>query len=109
MDSPLSKAKKISVPYEQIVNLYHKCLPSLPTVIKLTVKRKTQIRQRFNEDMNALNNWKNYFEYVAESDFLMGRTQPTDGRPVFVADLEWITQAGHFTKITEGKYHLRRT
>ena len=107
--SSLSSAKRTPVPYEKIVDLYHKCLPSLPAVVKITAKRKTQIRQRFSEDLNALNNWKNYFEYIAESDFLMGRTQPTNSRPVFIADLEWITHAGHFTKITEGKYHLRET
>ncbi len=103
---PFTK-KKEPVPYKKIIELYHECLPELPAVMKLTQKRKTQIRQRFNEDLDGLINWKNYFDYVGQSDFLMGRVQPSNGRAAFVADLEWITHSGHFVKITEGKYHLR--
>ena len=103
------KKKNVPVPYKEIVELYHQCLPELPAVVKLTSKRKTQIRQRFNEDLNALNNWKNYFDYVRDSDFLMGRVPSTGERAAFLADFEWITHSGHFTKITEGKYHLRGT
>ena len=99
-------SKKKPVPYKKIIELYHKRLPELSIVLKVTAKRKTQIRQRFNEDMDALENCKNYFDYVGESDFLMGRIQSNSGREPFKADLEWLTHSGNFTKISEGKYHV---
>lgn len=100
------KIKNKAVPYMKIIDLYHQCLPELPTVMKLTVKRKTQIRQRFNEDLTDLGKWENFFNFVKQSDFLMGRAQPTVGRSIFRADIEWLTNAGNFTKIAEEKYHV---
>lgn len=101
-----SKPKNNFVPYTQIVNLYHEILSALPRVAKLTTKRKTQIRQRWNEDMPKLENWRNYFIHVSNSDFLMGRKDPTPGHPKFRADIEWLTNQTNFTKIAEDKYHV---
>jgi len=102
-----SISKKIdAVPYKKIVELYHCCLPGLPAVAKLTPKRRAQIRQRFNEDMNDLDKWKNFFDFVDTSDFLMGRVQPQEGRSPFRADIEWLTNSTNFTKIAEEKYHV---
>ena len=98
--------KKEAVPYMKIVDLYHQCLPELPTVVKLTAKRKAQIRQRFNEDLTDIEQWENFFNFVKQSDFLMGRIQPTVGRSLFRADIEWLTNASNFTKIAEDKYHV---
>lgn len=94
------------IPYQKIIDLYHKTLPDLPRVAKLTPKRKGQIRQRYIEDMKALDNWENFFDHVKQSDFLMGRVQPINGRTVFRADIEWLTNQSNFTKIAEGKYHV---
>lgn len=102
--SPSSKADP--VPYQKIIDLYHKTLPELPTIAKLTPKRKGQIRQRYTEDMKELTNWENFFDYVSQSDFLMGRVQPTNGRAPFRADIEWLTNQTNFTKIAEDKYHV---
>ncbi|MBZ4283785.1 hypothetical protein LAJ55_13325, partial [Streptococcus pneumoniae] len=63
------------------------------------------IKQRWREDMPTLAQWENFFHYVNGSDFLMGRSEPTNGRPAFRADLEWITKSSNFTKILEGKYN----
>lgn len=95
------------VPYKKIIDLYHKALPDLPAVAKLTPKRKGQIRQRYREDLPKLDQWENFFDYVAQSDFLMGRVQPTNDRKPFRADIEWLTNSTNFTKIAEEKYHVR--
>ena len=93
-------------PYEQIVELYHQKLPTLPRVVRLTVARKTQIKARWNEDNQDLEGWGRFFEYISESDFLMGRSRPrSDAAVAFMADLEWITKAANWIKIVEGKYH----
>ena len=102
--SPSPKADPI--PYQKIIDLYHKTLPELPTIAKLTPKRKGQIRQRYTEDMKELTNWENFFDYVSQSDFLMGRVQSTNGRAPFRADIEWLTNQTNFTKIAEEKYHV---
>ena len=99
------KVKSDSVPYKKIIELYHQHLPALPAVIKLTQKRKAQIRQRFKEDLDNLKKWENYFIFVGQSDFLMGRVDPTNGRHLFRADIDWLVSTAHFTNIAEGKYH----
>ena len=93
------------IPFQKIINLYHEMLPQLPKVEKLTTTRKGYIRQRFIEDLPDLKNWENYFDYVKQSDFLMGRTQPTNGRPPFRASLEWLTKPANYAKVAEENYH----
>lgn len=94
-------------PIQEIVDLYHEVLPELPKTQVLTEKRKTQIRQRWRDfpSMRALDRWRAFFEFVRESDFLMGRVDPMPGRKVFVADLEFLTTASKFVKVIEKKYH----
>ena len=93
------------VPFKKIVEIYHKILPTLRKTEKLTEKRKGNIRQRWAEDLPALNNWENYFDYVSQSDFLMGRVESNSDRPPFRADLEWLINPSNFVKILEEKYH----
>lgn len=104
--TPMSlSAKADPVPIREIVDLYHQRLPQLPKCQKLTKTREGYIKQRWREDMPAMQNWENFFDYVANSEFLTGRAQPRNGDRPFIADLEWITRAGNFAKILEGKYH----
>lgn len=97
--------KNNGVPFLDIVTLYHETLPELPTCAKLTNARKGQIRQRWQEDLPDLEAWGRYFGIVKKSDFLMGRTSGTQGKPPFRADLEWLTNASNIVKVIEGKYH----
>ena len=53
-------------------------------------------------DGNKFNNlkfWRKYFEYIRESDWLMGR------RSNWSATLEWVITESNFNKIIEGTYH----
>ena len=93
------------VPYQRIIDLYHKMLPDLPRCSKLTAKRKAQIRQRWSEDLKEVSHWENYFDYISQSDFLMGRVAPADGRKLFRADIEWLTNQSNYAKVAEEKYH----
>lgn len=95
----------VRVPFSEIVNLYHEKLPELSRVQKLTNTRKGNIRQRWLQDLKTLDAWANYFDYIRDSDFLMGRVAGRDGKPPFRADLEWLTKDGNFTKVAEDKYH----
>ena len=103
--STLNKPVINKVPFKKIIDLYHKILPTLPKIEKLTKTREGFIRQRWIEDLPDLNHWENYFDYIGQSDFLMGRVEPFNGKRVFRADLEWVTKPSNFAKISEEKYH----
>tara|TARA_R110000803_G_C11951989_1_gene317783 strand:- start:516 stop:1280 length:765 start_codon:yes stop_codon:yes gene_type:complete len=100
-----SPPKSDPVRISKIIELYHEKLPSLPSVRKVTKARESVIKQRCREDLKTIEQWGNFFDYVSQSDFLMGRVQPLQGRTVFVASLEWICKASNYTKILEENYH----
>ncbi len=93
-------------PHQQIVGLYHEHLPSAIRVREWTPARAQALRARWREKPQRQNLewWKRFFGYIAESDFLMGRTH-SNGRKPFEIDLEWICQSKNFVKIIEGKFH----
>lgn len=109
-------AKKPDCPYKKIVELYHQILPDLPEVRVLNPKRRSQIKARWQSTVGVngqrecwnLEFWEKYFNYVRTCPFLMGQSQPSPGRPVFFADLEWLTNATNFAKVIEGKYDPER-
>lgn len=95
----------VRVPVKKIVALYESKLPMCPRIEKLTDARKGYIRQRWIEDLPTLEAWENYFEDVSKSRFLSGLAPGRDGKPPFVADLEWLCRPSNFAKVAEGKYH----
>lgn len=101
----ITPQQRNGVPFNKIIELYHEVLPELPSVEKLTEQRKGFIRQRWQEDLKELEHWRNYFDFVRRSDFLMGRSPPREGKKPFRADLEWLTRPGNYAKIAEEKYH----
>jgi len=52
-----------------------------------------------------LTNWENYFDYVSQSNFLMGKVPPINGGRSFRATLEWLTKQANYVKVLEGNYH----
>ena len=100
-DQQLSLAKP-DCPHQEIIALYHEVLPQCPQIRDWTPARAVQLRARWNEDpkRQSLTYWRQFFEYVASCDFLVGRA----GKNPFFADLEWMTKSGNFTKIREAKY-----
>lgn len=95
------------IPYGKIVDLYHEKLPMLPRCVKLSAARSGQIRARWNDGLDCLEEWEAFFKKVAASPFLTGRVQSHDGRPPFRADLVWLTKEANFLKVLEGKYHAK--
>lgn len=94
------------IPFQEILDSYHEILPTLPRVAKLTETRKGYIKRLWLEDeLPAIKNWNNFFEYVGRSDFLMGKSMPGGDRRPFKASLEWITKPANYIKILEGNYH----
>jgi len=89
-----------SVPYDEIVEIYHnKCL-DLPKVVKLTDARKKYLNARWKE-YPSLDFWNQFFETVAKSNFLNGKVNE------FKANFEWLIRPNNFVKVLEGNYNGR--
>jgi len=115
-ESESETPKKNPCPYQKIIEIYHQALPQLSEVKVLNTKRKSQIKarwlQRIGKDgqrrCDDLEFWEKYFTYVSSCPFLIGQGTPSRDRPVFFADLEWLTNASNFAKVIEGKYAPER-
>jgi len=103
---PDQRPGKPDCPHQQIIALYHDILPMCPPIRDWTPARAQALRARWNEnkDRQNLDYWRRFFTFVADSDFLTGRTSSA-GRKPFRASLEWMCKAENFTKIREERYH----
>lgn len=89
------------IPYQLIVDAYHEILPELSGVKLLNDTRKKAIKARWNskvENINTLDFWNRYFNYVRTSDFLMGTK--TD----FSASFDFLIKESSMLKTIEGNY-----
>ena len=101
----LSPAKLPTCPANEIVNLYHAVLPSLPSVRLMNDKRKKSISKfwqfvltskKSDGTARATNSdeataWiKAYFERANENDFLMGRGQRSDAHSNWECDIDFL-------------------
>lgn len=93
-------------PHQEIIDLYHRTLPTGRQVRLWTPAREAKLRARWREDekRQSIEWWGKLFSYIAGSDFLTGKTH-TPGRTPFELDLEWIITPANLVKIIEGKYH----
>lgn len=106
-DKPLVSSKAADpCPHQAIIDLYHQTLPEGRQVRIWNDTRKAKLRARWKEDpkRQSLEWWGKFFGYIAESNFLTGKTASA-GRAPFELDLEWIVSPANFVKIVEGKYH----
>jgi hypothetical protein len=106
-------------PVQQIVSLYHACMPENPKVKVLDDARKKAIRARWKqaaqlEDVgpfgysngkDGLDAWKAFFEVCADSDFLTGKARAQPGKPPFVANIDFLMSPSGFKNTVENKYH----
>lgn len=106
-------------PYEDLVNLYHECMPSNPRCKVLNKTRMAALKARWDEAANldclpfgyktvteGLAAWRKFFEVCNESAFLTGKVKPKeDGKPPFLADIDFLFSPSGFAKCLENKYH----
>ena len=88
-------------PQKKIIEIYHEILPELAQVRNWPDHLQKILRVRWKEDpeRQSLAWWRNFFQYVKESPFLMGK------KTSFQADLEWLVRPQNFAKIANGRYH----
>ncbi|HGK6852305.1 TPA: helix-turn-helix domain-containing protein [Pseudomonas aeruginosa] len=101
-----AKSKKTACPVKAIVDLFNEVLPELPTVVLINKDRKSKVQARWNDSEvhQDLGFWRDYFETVRASDFLMGRVSGRDGK-VFRCCFDWLIAPSNFVKVVEGNYH----
>lgn len=119
--SERSKSKPESIPacpVGEIVNAYHDLMPLNPKVRVLDDARKKSIRARWREaammtikpfgyktSEQGIAAWKRFFAVCADSLFLTGRAKASEGKPPFVADIDFLLSPSGFKKCLENKYH----
>jgi len=99
--------RKRPCPVQAIVDLFNEMLPELPAVVLINKGRKASVKARWDESEvhQDLGFWREFFESVHNSDFLMGRTQGRNGGKPFRASFDWLIAASNFVKVVEGNYH----
>jgi hypothetical protein len=104
---PKAVGNQLTCPHEKIVDLYHEILPMCPKILVWNKARRSYLKQRWMENTKhqTLEWWETYFNHVKQSQFLTGNVLGRDGKPPFVADLEWLVRPNNFVKVIEGKYH----
>lgn len=94
-------------PTSEIIDLYHRLLPTLPQVKKRTRARAAHIRARWREDLPTLEDWESFFRKVASSPFLTGKVPGSNDRPPFLASLDWLCKPGNYARVIEGEFHRK--
>jgi uncharacterized protein YdaU (DUF1376 family) len=104
----LGKPKSVpSAPIQEIVELYNRILPMLPSASVVNESRKRAIAARWREVVTTdkmdrqqgLEFFEWYFKMVKDSNFLTGKSKD------WKADLDFLFNASKFPRIIEGTYH----
>jgi hypothetical protein len=96
-----SENKEEIFDFEKVSELFNKKLKTLPSVKKLSEKRKSAIQARIKEYKpdDPLIFFSSVFDNVFNSNFLMG-----DNEKGWTADFDWIFNPNNFLKIIENNY-----
>ena len=97
-------------PHQEIIDLFHRTIPSARRVREWTPARSQALRARWREKPSRQNLgwWERFFRYVSGSDFLMGRTS-SPGRKPFDLSLDWLVKSENMAKVIEGAYDNDKT
>ena len=96
------KSRQRDCRHEEIIQIYHDELPTLPNIIEWdnTARKWLKARWRSAPERQDLDFWKEYFQYVSGSPFLLG-----DNDRGWTADLRWLVKSQNFAKVINGNYH----
>lgn len=92
-------------PHGEIIQVFGEELPMARQPRGWNDARKALLRARWFEDekRQTVEWWREFFRYIAKSDFLCGRNN-TPGRAPFVLSLDWLCNSTNFLKVLEGSY-----
>jgi len=101
-----TRPEKSNFPAQKIMNLFNEICTSLPEIKSIEGARLKTMQSRWKQQPN-LDWWNRFFVTVQASDFLAGRTPPTEGHENWRCDFDFIMKPRYFTKIIEGGYQNR--
>lgn len=104
---PVRNLHKIEpCPHQAIVDLYHEILPELPSIALINSGRQRHLQGRWREHAahRDLGFWREYFQTVKASPFLMGKVPGRNGGKPFRASFDWLICPSNFAKVVEGNY-----
>ena len=101
LDNGMSKGKHLTIPYQQIIDLFHEKCPSLPKVLKLTDKRKKLIKARYKD--YEIDDFIKVFEAAERSPFLKGENNSSN-HSSWIATFDFLMAEDKFVKCLEGGY-----
>jgi hypothetical protein len=111
-----SAAKLPTCPVEKIIESYQAILPELPGVRVIDKDREKLLKDRWEwvltstkpdgtrraENEEQAEEWfKSYFEMTRESDFLMGRTPRTNGHQNWQCDIDYLMTTKGLKQVIE--------
>jgi len=99
----LDAGGEVRCPHDKIIQLYHHYLPTCPKVRVWNEPNRKALKARWREDKErqSLQWWKEFFEYVAQSDFLTGKAKE------WTCTLGWLVKPTNFGKVLNGQYENR--
>tara|TARA_R110002096_G_scaffold428570_1_gene640468 strand:- start:28 stop:726 length:699 start_codon:yes stop_codon:yes gene_type:complete len=101
------RSKKNNNICQLVTDEYNEILSDLGMVKVLSDKRKAHIRASIKQfknsehDFEKIETWTRLFNYISESDFLMGRCS---GKTDWTATFDFIINKSSLLKIVEGQY-----
>ena len=101
-ESEIELNKKEEKTPQEVAVIFHEFCPNLPKVQRITQTRIRHIKARNREYPDL--DWREYFEKVAASDFLMGRSEEK-----WSAKFDWLINPANFIKVLEGNYENRES
>jgi hypothetical protein len=91
---------ELSIPYEEIKDLFNEICVSYPKIIKLNDSRKTTIKARYKEYKNNIEIFKELFTKAENSEFLKGNNDKG-----WSANFDWLLNPRNMIKVLEGNYN----
>lgn len=100
-DKSIDKDKEINnrVPYQEIATLFNSICTRLPSVIKMTDKRKKTINARYKECNGDMSVFECLFKKANDSDFLCGENKNN-----WKANFDWLLNQNNMAKVLEDRY-----
>jgi uncharacterized protein YdaU (DUF1376 family) len=97
--------------HKQVIAAYHRLCPTLPHIKTWPKHRKEALDARIRErcadgkPADTIKYWEDFFEMVAASDFLCGRTKD----PFAGTGIDWLLGPKNFPKVIEENYSNRKS
>ena len=92
--------QQVADEYNALLGDHLGCVKVLSDKRKAWIKGSIKQMSKTDHDFSLLETWQKYFDYVSQSDFLMGRVERSD----WSASFDFLVNKNNLLKVVEGKY-----